>query len=107
MSAGLSSASTKLEADRRREEIFMTTARDLIDGDPIVRRALANVVHNDNELRYTTGIMSQWMVFMSGSVEAAAKVIATPVLIVIDDSRDAYTSEQILRVLAARRGLSK
>ena len=57
MSAGLSSTSTTLEADRRREKIFMTTAHDLIDGDPIILRALANVVHDNNELGHTTAIM--------------------------------------------------
>ena len=34
------------EAERRHEKIFTTIARDLVDGDPIIRRALASVVRD-------------------------------------------------------------
>jgi hypothetical protein len=92
------------EVDHRHERIFTTIARDLASRDPIMRRALANVVRDDNELRHTKDIIKQWKELILGPVITASKVLDAPVLIVIDaldesgqleDSR-----EQILRMLA-------
>ena len=51
--------------------------------------------------------MRQWREFISGPVDAAAKVVSAPVLIVIDaldESGDARSREDILRVLASCYG---
>jgi len=95
------------EADKRHEKIFTTIARDLIDGgDPIIRRALATVIRDRNELRHTTDITRQWKELILKSVRAAAaKAVTAPVLIVIDaldESGDARSRDQILRVLAGK-----
>jgi len=94
------------EADRWHEKIFTTIARDLVDGDPIIRRAVANVVRDQNELRHTTDVMRQWRELILGPVQAAAKVVIAPVLIVInalDECGGARFREQILRVLVGKQ----
>ena len=95
------------EADRRHEKIFTTIARDLADGDPIIRRTLANVVRDNKELRHMTDITRQWRELILEPVDAAARIVGAPVLIVIDaldESGDARSREQILRVLAGKQG---
>jgi len=89
------------EAERCHEKIFTTIARDLAYRDPIVRRALASAVRDD-ELRHTKDIARQWKNFILGPVEAASKAVDTPVLVVIDaldESGDARSREEILRML--------
>jgi len=90
------------EAERRHEKIFTTIARDLADRDPIMRRTLASAVR-DNELRHTRDIARQWKNFILGPVGAASEAVDTPVLVVIDaldESGEARSREQILRMLA-------
>jgi len=96
----------KRKEDRRHEKIFTTIARDLADGDHIIRRALASVVHDDHELGHTKDIMRQWRELILGPVRAAAEVVTAPVLIVIDaldESGDASSREQILRVFSDKQ----
>jgi len=86
------------EAERRHEKIFATIARDLADRNPIIRRTLANVIRDDNE-----HIMSQWKNFILAPVDAASRAIDEPILMVIDaldESGEARSREQILRILA-------
>jgi len=93
------------EAEQRHEKIFATIARDLADHDPIIWRALTSAVRENNELRHTKDIMRQWKELILGPVEAALKVVESPVLIVIDamdESGEARSREQILRVLAGK-----
>ncbi|KAJ8597149.1 hypothetical protein M405DRAFT_780480 [Rhizopogon salebrosus TDB-379] len=90
-------------ADRHHEKIFTTIARDLADRDPVIRRALASAVH-DNELRRTKDIKRQWKKLILGPVDAVSKVIDAPVLIIIDaldESGDANFRQQVLCLLAS------
>jgi hypothetical protein len=90
------------EVDHRHERIFTTIARDLASRDPIMRRALANTVRDDNELRHTKDIIKQWKELILGPVNTASKVVDTPVLIVIDaldESGEEDSRKQILRML--------
>ena len=91
------------EAEHRHEKILCTMARDLADRDPIIRRALASAVRNDNELRHTKDITRQWKEFVLGPVGAASQAVAAPVLMVIDaldESGEARSRERILQMLA-------
>jgi hypothetical protein len=68
-----------------------------------MRRALAQAVRNDNELRHTKDIVRQWQQLILGSVGLASQAVAAPVLIVIDaldESGDAISRKHILRLLA-------
>jgi hypothetical protein len=96
-------------ADRRHEKIFTTIARDLADCDPTMRRALARVVHDCNDLRHTTDIARQWQELIVGSIGMTPKNNAPPVLIAIDaldESGEANSREQILRLLAGKLNTS-
>jgi len=91
------------QGDRQHEKIFATIARDLADRNPIIRRALARVLRNDNELRHTKDITRQWQQLIAGPVDIASKAVDTPVLIIIDaldESGEALSREHVLRVLA-------
>jgi hypothetical protein len=91
------------EADYRHEKLFTTIARDLSDRDPVMRRALAQAVRNDNGLRHTKDIVRQWQQLILGPVGVASQAVAAPVLIVIDaldESGDAISRKHILRLLA-------
>ena len=91
------------EAERRHEKIFTTIARDLADRDPMIRRTLADAVR-DNELRHTKDIARQWKNFILGPVGAASQAVDSPVLVVIDaldESGEAHSREEILRMLAS------
>jgi len=93
------------EAERRHEKIFATIARDLADRDPIIRRTLANVIRDDNELRHTKDIMRQWKNFILAPVDAASRAIDAPILMVIDgldESGEPQSREHILRMLVAK-----
>jgi len=90
------------EAERHREKIFTTIARDLADRDPMIWRTLASAVH-DNELRHAKDIARQWKNFILGPVGAASQAVDIPILVVIDaldESGEARSREQILRMLA-------
>jgi WD40 repeat protein len=90
-------------AHRRHEKIVTTIARDLADGNIILRREIAHVVHNDNELRHTQDLSRQWQKFIVKPTGKASPTITQPILIVIDalDETGAPQSrEQILRLLA-------
>ena len=92
------------EADRRHEKIFTTVARDLADRDPIMRRALAHAVR-DNEIRHTKDITRQWQELILGPVNIVSKDIPAPVLIIIDaldESGDTNSRQQILHLLASQ-----
>src|SRR5882757_7107163 len=92
-------------ADRRHEKIFTTIARDLADCNPAVRRALADVVHDNNELRHSADITRQWRELLVGPIRVASTDVDAPVLIVIDaldESGDRKSREQILRLLASQ-----
>ena len=96
-------------ADRRQEKIFTTIARDLADRDPIMRRKLAHAVHDNNELRHTVDIARQWQELIVGPISQAFAAVAAPVLIVIDaldESGEAKSREQILRLLAGKLNIS-
>ncbi|KAG2738391.1 WD40 repeat-like protein, partial [Suillus brevipes Sb2] len=93
------------EAERRHEKIFTTIARDLADCDFTMRGALARAVHDDNELKHTIDISRQWQELVVGPMREASKAITAPVQIVIDaldESGDANTREQILRLLSGK-----
>jgi len=93
------------EAELRHEKIISTLARDLADRDPVIRRALASAVRNDNELRHTKDAIRQWKGFVLGPVGAASQAVAAPVLMVIDaldESGEARSRERILQMLAGK-----
>jgi len=68
----------------------------------MIRRTLASAVRA-NEVRHTNDIARQWKNFILGPVGAASQAVDIPVLVVIDaldESGDARSREQILRMLA-------
>ncbi|CCM06665.1 uncharacterized protein FIBRA_08950 [Fibroporia radiculosa] len=90
------------EGGRLHEKIFTTIARDLADHDPLVRRALADAIRDNNELRHSTDLRRQWEQLIVGPIRAASKIVRAPILIVIDaldESGGRETREDILRVL--------
>ncbi|KAG1800887.1 uncharacterized protein HD556DRAFT_967441 [Suillus plorans] len=97
------------QAERLQNKIFTTIASDLADCNPIVRRALAQAVRNHNGLKRTPDITKQWQELIIGPTSIASKAIAAPVLIVIealDESGEANSREQILRLLAGKLNTS-
>ncbi|KAG1792155.1 uncharacterized protein HD556DRAFT_1482212 [Suillus plorans] len=97
------------QADRRQDKIFTTIASDLADCNPILRRALAQAVRDHNGLKRTADIAKQWQELIVGPTKIASNAIAAPVLIVIDaldESGEANSREQILRLLAGKLNTS-
>ncbi|KAG2337953.1 WD40 repeat-like protein [Suillus weaverae] len=97
------------QADCRQDKIFTTIASELADCNPIMRRALAQAVHDHNGLKRTPDITKQWQELIIGPTSIASKAIAAPVLIVIealDESGEANSREQILRLLAGKLNTS-
>ncbi|KAG1784452.1 uncharacterized protein HD556DRAFT_1251305 [Suillus plorans] len=97
------------QADRRQDKTFTTIASDLADCNPIVRRALAQAVRDHNGLKRTPDIAKQWQELIISPINIASKAIAAPVLIVIDaldESGEANSQEQILRLLAGKLNTS-
>jgi hypothetical protein len=93
------------EAERRHEKIFTTIARDLADCDMTMRGALTHAVRDDNELKHTIDVSRQWQELVVGPMREASKATTAPVQIVIDaldESGDANTREQILRLLSRK-----
>jgi hypothetical protein len=93
------------EADRLHEKIFSTIACDLADGDPGVKRALANVVKNSTSLKNTTDISQQWRKLIMEPLKKFSASSVGPVLIVIeglDESGGVETRRDLLRILAGR-----
>lgn len=96
-------------ADCRHEKIFSTIARDLAACDPFVRRALTSAFHDDDTLKHTTDIIKQWQELIIAPVEKASKTSIFPLLIVIDgldESGEADSREQVLRLLAGKLNTS-
>jgi hypothetical protein len=94
-------------ADRLHQKIFTTIARDLADRNPIIREALAHALHDHNELKHAVDVARQWQELVVGPTLMAwnKQDVAAPVLIVIDaldESGDATSREQILRLLAGK-----
>ncbi|KAJ8596212.1 hypothetical protein M405DRAFT_782001 [Rhizopogon salebrosus TDB-379] len=93
------------QADHPNEKIFTTIAHDFAERNPVIRRALVLMLHDDEELGKTTDLVNQWQKFVEqpiGMAVTAAPFVA-PVLIVIDaldESGDAHSRKDILRVLA-------
>jgi hypothetical protein len=93
------------EADRLHEKIFFTIAHDLADGDPGVKRALANAVKNSTSLKNTAGISQQWRKLIMEPLKKFSASSVGPVLIVIeglDESGGVETWHDLLRILAGR-----
>ncbi|KAJ8590994.1 hypothetical protein M405DRAFT_895222, partial [Rhizopogon salebrosus TDB-379] len=93
------------EADQRHEKIFTTIARDLADRDPIVRRALVRVIHNDSVLGHTADVTRQWQELILEPMDIASRAIVAPILIVIDaldESGGANSRKEILRLLSGK-----
>lgn len=89
--------------NHRHKKIFTTIARDLADGNLTLRREIAHVVHDDNELRHTRDIARQWQKLIVEPIGKASSTITQPILIVIDaldESGAAKSREQILRLLS-------
>jgi len=98
-----------LETKRRQDKIFTTIASDLADSNPIVRRALVQAVHDNNGLKHTSDLTKQWQELVLGPIGTALTTVPAPVLIVIDaldESGDAKSREQILRLLAGKLNAS-
>ncbi|KAG1792154.1 WD40-repeat-containing domain protein [Suillus plorans] len=68
------------QADRRQDKIFRTIASDLASRNPIVRRALAQAVRDDDELKRTADITKQWQEL----IVRPSNAFAAPVLIILD-----------------------
>ncbi|KAG1792158.1 uncharacterized protein HD556DRAFT_572080 [Suillus plorans] len=67
------------QADRRQDKIFRTIASDLAGRNPIVRRALAQAVRDDDELKRTADITKQWQELIVEPTNIASTAIAAPV----------------------------
>ncbi|CCM04345.1 uncharacterized protein FIBRA_06517 [Fibroporia radiculosa] len=99
------------ERERLPQKLFTTIARDLADHDPLLRRALASAVRDNNELKHTVDIKRQWNQLLLGPINIASKVVEAPILIIVDaldESGESDTREQILHLLAGEQdGSSK
>ncbi|KAG2078675.1 hypothetical protein BDR04DRAFT_1064436 [Suillus decipiens] len=87
--------------DQCHEKIFTTIARDLAVCNPIVRRALARAVHDH---RYTAETISQWEELVIGPVGLTWTALI--VIDALDESGEAKSREQILRLLAGKLNAS-
>ena len=93
------------KADRLQGKIFTNIASDLADRNPIVRRALAKAVHDDNGLKRTADLSKQFQGLILGPTNKLLEAISTPVLIIIDaldESGEEDSRAQILRLLASQ-----
>ncbi|KAG2066622.1 hypothetical protein BDR04DRAFT_1160067 [Suillus decipiens] len=77
-------------ANRRHEKIVTTIARDLADGNLILRREIACVVHNDNELRHTQDIIRQWQKFIIEPIKRCSRI---QILRLLANTPDASSSQ--------------
>jgi hypothetical protein len=74
-----------------------------------MRRALAHTVRDHNRLKRTPDVTKQWQQLIVGPTSIASKDITAPILIVIealDESGEANSREQILRLLAGKLNTS-
>ncbi|KAG2065516.1 hypothetical protein BDR04DRAFT_950391, partial [Suillus decipiens] len=97
------------EADRRHEKIFSTIARDLVDRDPEMRRALADAVQAANSpynsLKKTADIIQQWQKLLIEPLKRSSRSTGEPIVIVIDaldESGGVETRRDLLRILAGK-----
>jgi hypothetical protein len=96
-------------ANRRHEMIVTTIACDLADDNLFLRREIAHVIQNDNELRHTQDIIRQWQKLIVEPIDKTSPTVTQPILIVIDaldESGAARSREQILQLLAGTSGTS-
>src|SRR6266550_1122260 len=92
-------------AERRHEKIFATIAKDLADGDPQLRKALATAIHHKTSLRNTPDVLQQWEELIVQPAKSMSDAMAGPIVIVIDaldESGDTDSRRHILRILAGR-----
>jgi hypothetical protein len=93
------------DADRRHEKIFSTIARDLVDRDPEMRRALSRVVQATSSLKKTADIVRQWQKLLIEPLGKSSGSTGEPIVIVIDaldESGGVETRRDILRLLAGK-----
>ncbi|CCM06543.1 uncharacterized protein FIBRA_08817 [Fibroporia radiculosa] len=97
------------KGERLSQKLFTTIARDLADHNPLVRRALASVIQDNNELKHTVDIRRQWIQLLLGPINVASEAIEAPILVIIDaldESGESDTREQILHLLTGRQDVS-
>lgn len=88
-------------AERRHEKVITTIARDLADGNPLLRELLAAKVPNLKALLNTPDIQRQWKEL----IMKPAKVMMGPMAIVIDaldESGNPSSRHDLLEILAGR-----
>ncbi|CCM06111.1 uncharacterized protein FIBRA_08360 [Fibroporia radiculosa] len=78
-------------------------AKDLARHNPLVRRALARALHEDDELKHTRDLTQQWAKLIVEPIREAWKSIRTPVLVVIDalDESGAEDTRKLLLQLVS------
>ncbi|CCM06009.1 uncharacterized protein FIBRA_08252 [Fibroporia radiculosa] len=80
------------QTDRYRK-IYSTIGRDLAHRNPLVRRALARTLDEDDELRHTGDLRHRWTKLIKEPIRKASKVTCAPVLIVIDALDESGTKD--------------
>ncbi|KIN96301.1 hypothetical protein M404DRAFT_1006811 [Pisolithus tinctorius Marx 270] len=72
------------QAEHREHKIFATVARGLADRDPAFRRALADAVSRDYDLKTTSDVTQQWQQLVLGPLSKVHGLIVGNVVVVID-----------------------
>ncbi|KIN96881.1 hypothetical protein M404DRAFT_926159, partial [Pisolithus tinctorius Marx 270] len=72
------------QAERREQKIFTTIARGLADRDPAFRRALADAISRDYDLKTTSDVVQQWQQLILGPLSKVDGMIVGNVVVVID-----------------------
>src|ERR1700722_2583700 len=91
------------QTERRPDNVFGTVAHDLANFDPMVKRALGQVIRDDRALRTMRDVEEQLETFI---LKPAAQLrIVGPILIIIDaldESSDPRSRHRLLSLLANR-----
>ncbi|KIN99576.1 hypothetical protein M404DRAFT_1004516 [Pisolithus tinctorius Marx 270] len=92
------------QAEHREQKIFATVARGLADRDPAFRRALADAVSRDYDLKTTSDVTQQWQQLVLGPLSKVHGLIVGNVVVVIDaldESGPEISRRHILSVLTS------
>ncbi|KAI6158930.1 hypothetical protein EDD17DRAFT_1899110, partial [Pisolithus thermaeus] len=92
------------QAERREGKILTTIARDIADRNPAFRRALSNIVSNDNSLKTTSDVLQQWKRFILDPLsEINGEMVGNVVVVIdaLDESGPPSSREHILGLLTS------
>ncbi|KAG6333111.1 hypothetical protein ID866_5977 [Astraeus odoratus] len=89
------------QAQHMERRMFTTIARDLTMRDPLLRRAIIDVIASDDSLKTTPDVVMQWEKIIEPACVASSMMVGK-VVIVIDALNESGPRHDILTVLATR-----